>query len=347
MEVQKPKTAWLTVNRSCNLRCQWCYGMSSGFEYSLNIEYETAKKIVLLLKEIGIKTIVIIGGEPTIWKNLFSLNDLCNELSLRTSIITNAYAFHSEKFWLNYLKHPNTRIEISLKAFDEESSLLVTGNRRYFENVKVGIEKIVSKFKTPINIVYSNLVENNLLRMVTTAVYLGASYVDVCICKPILENKKFTAPFTVNFEKMAEEISSNFDQMIDITKGALSFTLNTPLCIWPADFIQKSIQQKRIGKGCQFQHRSGIVFDTDGSALLCNSMLNCSVGKYGVDFIDSDSLIELFNSDKVNRIYSYVNSYPSEKCIDCELYQNCRGGCPLMWTVFDPNKIVQPRRMSS
>lgn len=345
MDLHKFKTAWLTVNRSCNLRCSWCYGTSSGFKSSSDMDYEVAMNIVLLLKDTGIKTLVIIGGEPTIWKHLFQLNDLCNDLGIRTSLITNALKFHSENFWLDYLKHPNTHMEISLKAFDEQCGLIVTGRKNYFRDAKIGIQRIISKFKTPINIVYSTLIENNLLKMVSTAVELGASFVDVCICKPFSINNKFIAPFTVTFDKMVTEISNDYEKMVEITKGKLSFALNTPLCIWPEFFIQDVIAKKRIGTGCQFQHRSGVVFDTDGSIFLCNSMSDCHVGRYGIDFIQSESLFSLLNSEKVNAIYNHINSYPSKKCMNCDLFPNCRGGCPLMWTVYKAEDIVHPIKL--
>jgi len=336
-----PKVAWLTVNRTCNLRCQWCYGTSSGFSSESDMNFELAEKIVLLLKDTGVKSIVVIGGEPTLWKDLFKFNDLCNGLSIKTNLVTNAYRFCSEQFWLEYLKHPNTRIEPSLKAFDEQSSWLITKNKD-FEGIRDGIQRVTGKFKIQVSLVYSTLVENRLLEMVSTAVGLGAFSVRVGVCTPMSVNGKFVAPFTVSYDKMVSEISSNYQRLVDITGGKISFTLNTPLCIWPKDFIQDVIAQNRIGNGCQFQHRSGVVFDTDGKVLLCNSMFECPVGQYGVDFSDSQSFLALLNGEKVDGIYRHINSYPSKKCIGCDLYARCHGGCPIMWTVYNADRIVRP-----
>ncbi len=334
-----PRVAWLTVNRSCNLRCQWCYGTSSGFTSGSDMNFETAKKIVMMLKDIGVKTITVIGGEPTLWKDLFKLNDLCNSLSIKTNLVTNTYAFRSEPFWLEYLEHPNTCIEPSLKAFDQHSNLLIT-NSKDFEGIKAGMQRVTSKFKSQVSVVYSTLVENDLLKMVSVAVDLGAFTVRVSVCTPISINGTFVAPFTVEYGKMVLEISSNYEKMVDVTKGKIFFTLNTPLCIWPKDFIRDVIAKKRIGNGCQFQHRSGVIFDTDGKVILCNSMFDCPVGKYGVDFDDSKSFLALLNSDKVDEVYKHINSYPSKECIDCDLFPRCHGGCPIMWTTHDAEKVI-------
>ena len=343
--VYVPKVAWLTVNRSCNLRCQWCYGTSSGFSSGSDMSYEMAEKIVYLLKDSGVKTIVLIGGEPTLWKDLFKFNDLCNSLSIKTNLVTNAYRFHSEQFWLEYQKHPNTRIEPSLKAYDEHSNLLITKTRD-FDGMKAGVQRITGKYKTMVSVVYSTLMEGSLLEMVSKAVDLGAFAVRVGVCTPMSVNGEFVAPFTVEYDKMVLEISTNYKKMVDVTKGKLSFALNTPLCIWPKDFVQDIIAKNRISTGgCQFQNRSGIVFDTDGKVILCNSMFECPVGKYGVDFHDSKSFLEMLNSEKVNLIYKHISSYPSRKCADCDLYQRCRGGCPIMWTVYNADEVVHPAKM--
>lgn len=335
-----PKVAWITVNRACNLRCQWCYGTSSDFSSEFDMDYEIAKNIVLLLKDTGVKTIVLIGGEPTLWKDLFKFNDLCNNLSIRTNLVTNAYKFHSEHFWLEYQKHPNTRIEPSLKAFDEHSNLLIT-KRKDFKSTKAGIQRVTDKYKSQVSIVYSTLVENSLLKMVSVAVDLGAFSVRVGVCTPMSINGRFIAPFTVPYDKMVLEISNNYEEMVEITKGKLSFTLNTPLCIWPKNFVQDIIEHKRISSGgCQFQNRSGIVFDTDGKVILCNSMFEYPIGKYGVDFNDGKSFLAILNGEKVDRIYKHITSYPSRECIGCELFQRCRGGCPIMWTVYNPHRVV-------
>jgi radical SAM protein with 4Fe4S-binding SPASM domain len=282
----------------------------------------------------------LIGGEPTLWKDLFRFNDFCNSLPIKTNLVTNAYRFHSEHFWRQYQQHPNSRIEPSLKAFDEQSSLLVTkiGD---FKKVRVGMRNATKESKTMINVVYSTLMEGSLLEMVSTAVDLGASSVRVGICKPMSIDGKFVAPFTVPYERMASEIAGNYAKMVEITGGKLSLVLSTPFCVWPRDFIQKGIAQKTIGVGgCQFQSRSGVVFDTDGTVVLCNSMFDCPVGKYGVDFNDSASFLAMINGEMVDTIYKHIGSYPAEECAICDFFQECRGGCPIMWTVYNPKQIV-------
>lgn len=339
IDMHIPKVAWLTVNRSCNLRCQWCYASSSGFKSTADISLERAKNIISLVKAVGIKTVSIIGGEPTLWKDLFAFNDFCNGLPINTTLVTNTYAFRSEMFWKEYLKHPNTRMEPSLKAFDDASSLSIT-KIKDFDGIKLGMRRANAKFKNAVSIVYSTLTEGHLVDMVSTAVDLGAASVRVGICTPMSVDGRFTAPYTVEYGKMVAEVAGSYNKLVEITKGKVHFTLNTPLCIWPEAFVRDVLAHNRVGNGCQFQHRSGVIFDTDGQVLLCNSMLDCPVGKFGVDFNDTKSFLALLNSAKVTKIYTHINSYPSKECIGCSLFSRCRGGCPIMWTTQAAESVI-------
>jgi radical SAM protein with 4Fe4S-binding SPASM domain len=258
---------------------------------------------------------------------------------IKTTLVTNGYRFNSESFWLEYLKHPNSQVSTSLKSYDEKSSLLIT-KVEDFKGINNGIRKVNSKFKGHVTIVYSTLIEGRLLDTVSLAMDLGATSVSVSPCTPVSENGKFSAPFTVEYDKMVLEISTNYKKIVDLTKGKISFSLKTPLCIWPEDFIQTIIAQKQLNTVCQFQRRSGIVFDTDGKIVLCNSMLEYPVGKYGVDFNDRESFLKILNSEEVNGIYNHINSYPSKLCMECNLFSRCRGGCPIMWTVFNAEEVI-------
>jgi len=300
---------------------------------------ELAKKIAQLTKDVGVKTVTLIGGEPTLWKHLFEFNDFCTMLGLRTILVTNGRRFRSEEFLREFQQHPTTVVAPSLKAFDEQSSLAITGLGD-FEGSRIGMKNICSNSKAHISIVYSTLIQGQLLEMVETAVKLGAFGVRLSVCTPMAENGKFISPYTADYDVMVAEFCDCYNRAMEITHGNLSFELKTPLCIWPRDFVNRLIEQNQIGSGCQFFHRAGVIFDTDGTVMLCNSMFDCPVGKFEDDFSDKRGLLELVNSDKVNTIYDHITAYPSKICVDCELYTHCRGGCPIMWTTKNAEEVI-------
>ncbi len=104
-----PTTAWFTVNRSCNFRCKWCYANSSVFDSKQTLTIELALRLLGIVKEMGIKHITLIGGEPTLWKYLMDFNAKCREMEIRSSLVTNAYRFSNDDFWSKYTKTPNNK----------------------------------------------------------------------------------------------------------------------------------------------------------------------------------------------------------------------------------------------
>lgn len=334
-----PKSAWITVNRACDMDCKWCYASSSSNVSGSNMELALAQKLALLVRDLGIRTIMILGGEPTLWKNLLEFNDYCRTLDLRTILVTNGRRFRSDKFQRAFEQHPTSVVAPSLKAFDAQSCASITGNND-FEGIRQGIRYICNKAKTRVNIVYSTLIQGQLIKMIETAVELGAFGVKISNCTPISENGVFKSPYTVDYEEFVKEVCDCYERATMITSGRLLFDLKMPLCVWPSDFISTLISNSQLNSGCQFFQRAGVIFDTDGTVILCNSMFDCPVGKFGEDFSDKEELLNLLNGTHVNRIYDHITSYPSKICADCKLYSRCRGGCPIMWTTHNAEDII-------
>lgn len=99
-----PTTAWFTVNRSCNFRCKWCYAKDAVFDSRQTLTMELALRLLKITKEVGIKRITLIGGEPTLWKHLLDFNAECRKIGIKSSLVTNGYRFSNDDFWGEYIK---------------------------------------------------------------------------------------------------------------------------------------------------------------------------------------------------------------------------------------------------
>ncbi|MDR3125787.1 MAG: SPASM domain-containing protein [Candidatus Nomurabacteria bacterium] len=79
-----------------------------------------------------------------------------------------------------------------------------------------------------------------------------------------------------------------------------------------------------------------MVFDTDGSVIPCNSIIDVTLGKFGQDFSSSKELMALLNSNQLKTDYKSILRYPSSECTNCKFNDMCRGGCILNWLILDP-----------
>ena len=339
-EIPILKLIWLTVNRGCNFRCDWCYAAGSEYRKEDEMSLPFALNLINIAKQLGIGRVFLIGGEPTLWPHLLDANEAMKSAELKSTLVTNAHRFSCDQFWEKYLEHPNTHIGASFKAFGPES-LANNAKVTSFKDVTKGLRRVFEhQPKSIASFVYSKPYISHFLDMVKYAVDCGAFGVSVNFCSPAIHKNQIDDRFMVGIDVLVGEITSAYEEAHRITNGRLVFVMKHPLCVWPREFIKTLKERRQISTTCHLQHQSGGIFDTDGSLLICNSMFNFPVGKFGEDFNSAESLKTFFGSELVKNYFSKIKAYPSEKCIECKIFEDCAGGCPLLWTVYQPSDLI-------
>lgn len=339
-EVIFPKGAWITVNRNCNLRCKWCYAQGTEYDKESEMSLDFAKEIILLIKSLNIKNVIVIGGEPTLWPYLIEFNQFCKSLDIKTTLVTNAIKFSDDSFWESYKQNSNTRVGISIKAYDVPSFKEACGVSN-IDRVKLGIKRTTELFgKCGVSFVYNSFIKDNLINTAKFAIENGAKYVSISPCVPTFNGDSIENKYSIELNEFISDFMRDYKILSDVTKNRLYLSMKIPFCLWPKDFIEELLLKKQISSICQVRKKSGIIFDTDGKILMCNNLFSYPMGIYKKDFTDKDSVISLLNSPTVTSYYERINSYPSLKCISCSKYQICAGGCPLIWSIYDP-KIIK------
>lgn len=335
-----PKVAWLTVNRNCNFRCAWCYAKGTSYNLKDEMSLDLAKKLTLLLVGIGVKRLILIGGEPSLWKHLIEFNCFCEELSIKTVLATNAMRFGADTFWKEYQKHPNDSVGISLKAHSPQA-LRTIARVTDFGKVRLGIKRGTDFFKCGVSIVYNTLNVNNLIDTVSFAMDCGVYSASIGFCTPIINKTEVNADFMITPSVLVSNIVRDYWKLSKITGKRLSFSMKLPLCLWPEDFIDMLIEKKQITTVCQLQRKTGVIFSGKGNLTLCNSLFDYPLAKYGKEFTSGKEFLTFLNSQKIIDIYDKINTYPSEKCIGCKMFAYCGGGCVLLWTVYNAKQVIK------
>ena len=60
-----------------------------------------------------------------------------------------------------------------------------------------------------------------------------------------------------------------------------------------------------------------------------------------VDFSNPDTLDELYESEQVKRFRELARAYPAEKCVTCERWEICGGGCFTRWLCENPTDYIK------
>ncbi|MDD5639358.1 MAG: radical SAM protein [Candidatus Pacebacteria bacterium] len=334
-----PRAAWLTVNRKCNFRCKWCYAENTGYgkkEMTLGL----AKNLFALCHKIGVKKFLIIGGEPTLWKHLIEFNRFCTENNAETILVTNGVKFGNNNFWEKYLKFPNNQISLSLKAGNDKDLKSFTGFSN-FDLLTKGISRAVNQLNANISITYNSCYKDSLINMAHFAKKCGAKTLKIDFCSTVFIDEKPYSTYMVDPQEMVKNILEQYDQIDNIFNGCLVFEMMVPFCIWPKDFIEKLKIKGQILSVCHVHKKQGIIFDEEGNLLICNALFNYPMGKYGIDFTD-DTFLSWINKKEISDVQNRLRCYPSIKCCGCKWYSDCGGGCPLRWTIYNPENIVTP-----
>jgi radical SAM protein with 4Fe4S-binding SPASM domain len=336
----EPKMSWLTVNRKCNLRCRWCYAEGTNYQAD-EMSFQLAKELTLLSKKIGIEGMLPIGGEPTLWKFLPRYNHFCRELGMKSVLVTNALLFEDDEFWEEYQKSPNDKIGISLKAWNSQQFQKVAGSVA-FEKMKKGVKRACDRFYCQTAITYNSFYRGNLPDMVQFAMDCGSKGVQINFCSTTFSNDKPDSAYMVSSRELAINIMDSYPELNRITEGKLVFEMMIPFCLFPSDFIEQLKERDQIISVCQLKKGKGLIWDERGNVLMCNALFDYPIGRYGTDFVDAESFKQWLNSKIVLGYYNRMGAYPSLKCKDCAMYQDCGGGCPLRWAVDCPEEIANP-----
>ena len=335
----KPRCAWFTVNRLCNLQCKWCYGQGVSPSPDSDMTIEMARNLLVIVQSIGIDHITIIGGEPTLWPHLIEFNRACASHNIKTAIVTNSIHFSDDEFWERYILQKNETVSVSIKAHDARLLKSAASSLHYTSMVK-GLRRAFEQFKIGASTVYNRICAEHIVDIAKFTMDCGARRLNISPCTPAFFGGRSHAEYVVEPSVMVRHIVSVYPELAEITGGKISFAMKLPFCFWPRDFIDMLIDKGQITSSCQLRQRAGVVFDSDGSVAVCNSLTDCPIGKYGLDFADGDSLLSHMSSPSVTRLYDKITSYPSTKCVGCEKYGMCGGGCMMFWTHLNPQDCI-------
>ena len=135
--------AWLEVTEACNLKCVHCYEGECHKHKTKSLTIEQWKNIVDQLVEIKVKRIVIIGGEPSCYKNVDQLIEYCGKKDIPTTFFTNATMISDEIF--NAIAENNIDVKVSIYGHNELVHDSVTQVKGSFDKMNRNIDRFIEK----------------------------------------------------------------------------------------------------------------------------------------------------------------------------------------------------------
>lgn len=116
----------MTVNRACNFRCPWCYAADTKYSKIDDISFELAKRLVDFSKALGVRSVLLMRGEPTYYSHLFELISYIKEQKISSALVTNGYKFKDLSYVKSIESSGLNSIAFSIKVANHKQQVKLT-----------------------------------------------------------------------------------------------------------------------------------------------------------------------------------------------------------------------------
>lgn len=337
-------TAWLTITRGCQLRCDWCYAKQT--KYAVRMSDDVLQRSLEMLSGLNVKTVCLIGGEPTTDSRFLQIvKDLKNR-GYHVSVISNGIRFADEKFLNDMLDAGIGNIIVSLKSANKDGYVHNTHKdahaavMRGLANLKLkAINNKTLKYTLSITLCGSMVHEFD--SVMTTIIDSGATNVSFDTERPIIVNNDVHYD-GLTPQETADFLVSIYPKMHSLEKFGIDYYvyITHPFCLFPEWYINVLKETGRLMSGCQIFGGTGIIIDEHGRILPCNHFCSSGLGSIdncqtGVDYISWRK------QEPIVRFYERMSSYPTKRCETCKQWQICGAGCRINWFRFGETELTK------
>ena len=298
MLVLNMERAVISITDSCNLKCLHCY-KGDIRTYSRANYINTS--FITTLKKLGVKQIVVSGGEPTIdWVYLLDIIDILNSGDFSIILTTNGLLLSQDR--VNQLKKKKVqRIQVSIDGPNKEIHELLRGVGTFAKPMELLINN--PSFIMPMYTIHGQ--NYNFVR----------DFLDIAISLGI-ESVGFERYIPINNRLAALELSKEqlFDAYSIITKynNKVHIHINDPLYNVYL-FLIKSIPApnylNNISCGCQAL-TNNIYIESDGNVYSC--------------IFSKDIISNIANPDVFEKLVN-IQFLLKNECEGCDFFCICKG----------------------
>jgi radical SAM protein with 4Fe4S-binding SPASM domain len=339
MELPNRFAGWLTINRLCNLNCQWCYAKSLAYAKEHDMNLGVLDKTIKLFKGLPLENVILIGGEPTIHPNFFKIIENIEKAGLKPLLVTNGVKLAEESFLQTAIDKGLKGIVISLKTGNEEQYYKLTG-KSVFRKVTRAIDNIDRK-EVPhkVSVTVGKYLFENFDQIIDVIAKRGNTSLSLDMERPIISNGTIQDSDMASPQEMADFFVSIYPKLVANCKRFV-IKISIPFCLFPESFISLLFKNNHIVSGCQIFDGKGIIVDPKGRILPCNHFCDNPLGEIGVDFSSAEEYYEFRKRPDIERFYRKIASCPDYNCVNCKYWQYCGAGCRVHWLAKGSEQLI-------
>jgi len=339
--LQKIKTFWLVVDYVCNNRCLGCYASESLFIHN-PIDFNYALRIVQIMSDLEAIDCLLIGGEPTLYKDLPRLIEKGTALGISFKLVTNGRRLADKHYLLNLKNAGLVHASISIEG-TEATHNQIAQTKSYHQSINA-VENCISQglsFNTLLTINQNNY--RDIMQLASDLNNIGVKNILFNIGLPSCGSQNddgYCLPPT----KTAIVIRNAYKAFKENSIKA-KFLATIPLCLFSELELEEMVQDDYISDGahCHIFYGSGVVFEPNGNVLPCTHFVAKPLFNMFQDNINSadDFKAIWFGKKGIHGDFKKaVWHFPHINCMQCKQWGKCVGGCPFLWLKYNPNEII-------
>ncbi len=299
----------------CNLNCSHC-GSSAGKSRINELNKKECFNLCEGLSDLNCETVSLMGGEPFLKEDWFSIGQCIKDLGMKLNIVSNGFTLEKHIDELSNLEP--SAIGLSLDGL-EKTHDKIRGKKGSYEKVLNSIQLLTDKnIQTTVITTISKINFNDLPKLKDLIYQKGVNW-QIQVAMPFGNFKR---------EQMLSK-EEYYSVALFIAKQRIKTTFND-LPVMGAHcfgYNSKVLPGCKTWKGCT-AGISSIGITSDGSIVGCLSMGN---NRFIEGNIREKSLKEIWNDENkfiYNRKFTKERLGPN--CIECKFGVKCRGGCNAM-----------------
>ncbi|KWX81390.1 radical SAM protein [Paenibacillus riograndensis] len=348
-----PEIMSLKLTNRCNLRCKHCYQWNeSGYhhdmdtaEQNLDMDLEMIRKLLQETDEAKSR-LYLWGGEPLFHRDTKPILELLKEHPRDTTICTNAYLMHKYEEVLCAISD-NLELLIPIEGFEDEHDLL--RGRGSFHKVIENVDRLLElreqgRFRGRISV--HNVINDNMIgRLYELVEFFEQKGVDlVLLCFPWY----ISAETSLEMDRYYDE---HFQWLAELPPDHRSSWHAFKYHIKPDNVPKLTEDLKRINSNTwhntRIRYQPGLDFDeiedfVAGRPIASRSTSKCLAlstrvdiapngmvsackffGELAIGNVNEQSLTEIWNSDRYDRLRRILDEGLSPACSKCNvLYLN-------------------------
>lgn len=295
----------------CNFACHYCF--EEGNKNQPVMDNEVEQKLVAFIEANRSKEILInwFGGEPLLgFDKIISISEKLDKLNIKykASIVTNGSLLTKEKSEKMNQLHVN-RVQVTLDGIGD-----IHDQRRFFKNGKPSFETIITNIRNFLHLCNAQLMiqvtidNTNITAYTDVNNYFAENFREEIETKRILVGKNYVQDRT-GFDNQSACFSSK-DKLDDKINGIKHHN-------------EKDMGLPGLALPCMYRQLSSFSIDSEGNIYHCLEHLGMPDNKIG-SIKEGKILLSKLASTILGD-----NPFEDKKCINCNVFPICGGGCPI------------------